>query len=633
MEITFDRRTVSECLQQSFVLPTYQRDYKWEHKHLRELLSDIQEAFFLSYKPNHGRTEVKKYPPYFLGTIITTPGETGAKSIVDGQQRITSLAMLVAYFNKISKINPALEISDIEPLLRKKIYGQFAFNIDFDEPRAKLFNLLAEPNDAIKSDEDFDDAVETIPKLDVGSKRIYELYTLIGTFLDSALDDTAKPYFVDYLTQRVYLFEIGVPGEQDGHKVFVTMNDRGLKLGPIDLLKGYLLSSIEDDSRNKIAHTKWNECIRSLRELGSDEDSAFFKTWLRAKFAGSIRGKNKGDKPGDFENIGDGYHRWVAENKDILGLVNSDDYFNLATTTIPFYVELYIKIKKAEKQFDEHFSHVYFNGARDFTLQTMAILAAVTQGDTASDSDKKIRAISYYLDYFATARTINGKENTYDNVRDPVFVFSRSIREKSIKELKSLIEIGMDKLEDKIEAVEKVNFNSHKRQDLLQILARVGHYLEDGAEQTNRVGYANYIDRSRGTKTFDVEHVLPKKPKEALADLGSNNDFASEEDFLNARDCIGGLILLPRGKNRSLKDALYSKKLAKYASENILAQSLCESFYENNPQWQEFIDSAKLDTKPISVFNKSSINQRHAFYLKVASAIWGKAAFAKTLEP
>lgn len=584
MEITFDRRTVSECLQQSFVLPTYQRDYKWEHKHLRELLTDIQEAFFLSYKPSHGRTEVKKYPPYFLGTIITTPAETGAKSIVDGQQRITSLAMLIAYFNKISKVNPALEISDIEPLLRKKIYGQFAFNIAFDVPRAKLFNLLAEPNDAIKSDEDFDDAVETIPQLDVGSKRIYELYTLIGSFLDSALDDAAKSYFVDYLTQRVYLFEIGVPGEQDGHKVFVTMNDRGLKLGPIDLLKGYLLSSVEDDSRNKIAHAKWNECIRSLRELGGDEDSAFFKTWLRARYAGSIRGKNKGDQPGDFENIGDGYHRWVADNKAVLGLANSDDHFNLVTTTIPFYVDLYIKIKQAERQFDEHFSHVFFNSTRDFTLQTMAMLSAVKQGDTASDTDKKIRAISYYLDYFATARTINGKENTYDNVRDPVFSFSRAVREKSIAELKSLIENTMDKLEDKIEAIQDTNFNNLKRQDLLQILARVGHFLEDGAEQTNRVGYANYIDRRRGTKTFDVEHVLPNKPTEALADLDKSNDFPTEKDYLKARDNIGGLILLPRGKNRSLKDALYSKKLSKYASENILAQSLCESFYENNPQ-------------------------------------------------
>ncbi|MDP4027714.1 MAG: DUF262 domain-containing protein [Gallionella sp.] len=522
MEITFDRRTVSECLQQSFALPTYQRDYKWEHKHLRELLSDIQEAFFVSYKSTHGRTEVKKYPPYFLGTIITTPGETGAKSIVDGQQRITSLAMLVAYFNKLSKTAPALEISDIEPLLRKKIYGQFAFNIGFDDPRAQLFNLLAEPNDKISSDEDFDDAVEVIPQLDVGSKRIYELYTLIDTFLDSALDDAAKPYFVDYLTQRVYLFEIGVPGEQDGHKVFVTMNDRGLKLSPIDLLKGYLLSAIEDDSRNKIAHTKWNECIRTLRELGSDEDSAFFKTWLRAKYAGSIRGKEKGDKPGDFENIGDGYHRWVADNKDRLGLNNSDDYFNLVTSTIPFFVELYIKIKKAEKQFDEHFSHVYFNGSRDLTLQTMVIAATVKQDDTASDADKKIRAISYYLDYFAAARTINGKENTYDNIRDLVFNIARSVRDKPIADIQVLIEGWIDKFEEKIDTIGNVNFNDLKRQDLLQILARVGHYLEDGAEQTNRVSFPNYIDRRRGTKTFDVEHVLPNKPKEAMADLGAN---------------------------------------------------------------------------------------------------------------
>ena len=67
MQITFDRKTVNTCLQQKFKLPTYQRDYKWEPKHLQELLTDIQEAFLASWKPEHGRKDVLGYDQYFLG--------------------------------------------------------------------------------------------------------------------------------------------------------------------------------------------------------------------------------------------------------------------------------------------------------------------------------------------------------------------------------------------------------------------------------------------------------------------------------------------------------------------------------------------------------------------------------------
>lgn len=48
MQITFDRKTVNECLRQKFSLPTFQRDYKWELKHLTDLLTDIRESFAAS---------------------------------------------------------------------------------------------------------------------------------------------------------------------------------------------------------------------------------------------------------------------------------------------------------------------------------------------------------------------------------------------------------------------------------------------------------------------------------------------------------------------------------------------------------------------------------------------------------
>ena len=147
MQITFDRRKVTECLQQKFVLPTYQRDYKWEPKHLQELLADIQEAFLASWKSVHGRADVLGYPPYFLGTIITTQVEQGAKAIVDGQQRITTLALVMTFVHRASKRTPPTEISPVDQLIRRKVAGRSEFNLDMDEARRKFFELLVDGPD------------------------------------------------------------------------------------------------------------------------------------------------------------------------------------------------------------------------------------------------------------------------------------------------------------------------------------------------------------------------------------------------------------------------------------------------------------------------------------------------------
>jgi hypothetical protein len=387
MQITFDRKTVNTCLQQRFVLPTYQRDYKWELKHLQDLLNDIQEAFLYARKPTDGRREVLDYEPYFLGTIIATPFEQGGKAIVDGQQRITTLTLLLAYAHRIARNNEDLRISPVEQAIRRRVAGVSEFNLKLDAARKRLFELLL---DGPEDPEDLASEVDSIEGTDAGTLQLWNLFQQFDSLISPDISNEGLlPHFFDYLTECVYLFEIGVPREQDGHKVFVTMNDRGLKLSPIDLLKGFLLSSIPNDQSNRAAHTSWTGSLRALRELGSDEDSAFFKTWIRAKYANTMRGKRGGEAPGDFEIVGDSYHRWMMDNKDTLALHDSDDFSNLVTGTIPYFVGLYCQIKSAEENFTPSMPHVFYNGARGLTVQAMVILSAIRHNDPTITANKK----------------------------------------------------------------------------------------------------------------------------------------------------------------------------------------------------------------------------------------------------
>jgi hypothetical protein len=621
MEISSDRRTVHQCLEQRFSLPTYQREYKWELKHFQDLLQDILEAFYAEYSSEHGRSAVANYSRYFLGTIITTSAQAGQRTIVDGQQRITTLALIITYFIRLSKKHPELAISEISSLLRRNVFGKNEFNISFDSARKALFELLIDYH-ANEGDESLDAKVDSIPGLDDGSRRIYQLFLHTPALLGE-LKFEQVPYFVDYLTQCVNLFEISVPGEQDGHKVFVTMNDRGLKLSPIDLLKGYLLSSIQDDAQNIQAHEAWKTNLTKLREFGSDEDSTFLKTWLRAQYGDSIRGKQKGAVPGDFEIIGDAYHRWVVDNRSKLGLRNSDDFYQLLTTTLPEFVEQYLAVKRAEREMTPEFPSIFYNGARDLTLQSMLALSAICPGDSADEAKKKIKLVAHFLDCYATHRLIKRQDNTYNNLRDPLFDITKQIRRKSSNELGAILHA---KLLEAVGAnpisISEMHYAMHDAGDILHALARIADFLEVEFEETNKVGFAAYVQRGKGNATFDVEHVLSNNIASIRTDLATNYDFASDPEFYRDRNKLGGLILLSRGRNRSLKDELYSHKISVYATESILGQTLTTSYYTNNPRVNVKLQENGLPLHAINIFNGSSIQDRSALYDAIGSKIW-----------
>jgi uncharacterized protein with ParB-like and HNH nuclease domain len=94
-------QSIKTCFQSRYSLPYFQREYKWEPRHFAELINDIQEAFLLSFDPTHGRMEVASYPPYFLGSIITSVEAGGKKPLIDGQQRLTSTFLLLAFLERM----------------------------------------------------------------------------------------------------------------------------------------------------------------------------------------------------------------------------------------------------------------------------------------------------------------------------------------------------------------------------------------------------------------------------------------------------------------------------------------------------------------------------------------------------
>src|SRR5687767_1433523 len=91
----------------------FQREYKWQFKHIEQLIIDLEASFLSNYNEGDERDAVANYNSYYLGPILISEKGTH-RSIVDGQQRLTSFTLLLIYINNLQKNNNDKE--DLESL-------------------------------------------------------------------------------------------------------------------------------------------------------------------------------------------------------------------------------------------------------------------------------------------------------------------------------------------------------------------------------------------------------------------------------------------------------------------------------------------------------------------------------------
>src|SRR3954463_1852276 len=138
-EIDGKGRTVRELLaSRKYSIDYYQREYKWQRKQVAELLEDLAAKFLDSYEPGHERSAVAAYGHYFLGSIVISDKD-GQKFIIDGQQRLTTLTLLLIFLHhQLEEVEQKGQIAD---LVFSQKYGKRSFNLDVQE-RADCMDAL-----------------------------------------------------------------------------------------------------------------------------------------------------------------------------------------------------------------------------------------------------------------------------------------------------------------------------------------------------------------------------------------------------------------------------------------------------------------------------------------------------------
>jgi len=392
------------------------------------------------------------------------------------------------------------------------------------------------------------------------------------------------------------------------------MNDRGLSLTPTEMLKGYLLSKIEDAKQKDYCNSLWKKRVEKLNQINKEEEADFIKAWLRSQHAQSIRERKRGAEPKDFDRIGTEFHRWVRDNESSLGLNKQIGFIQFIESDFDFYSKCYESIRKAANKYTEGMEHIFYNAQIGFTQQYQVLLAPITKNDQEEIIQNKLRSVAIYLDIFLNRRMWNYRDNGYSTLSYNMFQLMLSIRSKPLDELKNILYQRIkDEKETFTNSRESFHLHGMNRKHIKHILARMIDYIERQSGLPS--DYLKYVT-SRGKKKCEVEHIWANHPEQ------HRDEFEHNSDFDKHRDLIGGLLLLPKQFNASYGDLLYEQKLEHYHGQNILAKSLHSKAYDHNPGFTRFIEASGLSFKSYTEFKKDNLLERQKLYEQLAEKVW-----------
>src|SRR5690606_15263867 len=204
-----------------------------------------------------------KYPWYYLNTYVTNKVD-GKVFIVDGQQRLTTLSLILLKLLHMAKHYDSMAVKWID----SKISGQSGFETHFwlnHEAHRATQQALYDNNP---------NAADT--STGITAVNMLANYQIISRWIDKELPSKHKlETFVFYFLRRLVLINLTVE-QTDVPMVFVVINDRGVQLKPYEVIKGKLLGQIDKSLLNSKSYNQlWEDKIRAINKFDTDEADRF----------------------------------------------------------------------------------------------------------------------------------------------------------------------------------------------------------------------------------------------------------------------------------------------------------------------------------------------------------------------
>ncbi len=232
-KLNVDQKTISDLLsdkRSDFLIPDYQRPYAWNEEQCQALWDDI---FVFSF-PNNDYEAFDDNDEYFLGSIVTFKNENGKSEVIDGQQRLTTLMLILrAFYDKFANMqdtNSKLTRERIEKCIWKtNTFGSA------DKTTLKIDSEVATDNDK----EEFLELLRTGEVKQNSKSQYVNNYKFFQVKIDEFLQGYASyfPYLPARILGNCILLPIEAESQDTALRIFSTLNDRGLPLSDADIFK------------------------------------------------------------------------------------------------------------------------------------------------------------------------------------------------------------------------------------------------------------------------------------------------------------------------------------------------------------------------------------------------------------
>lgn len=276
---------------EQFLIPAYQRRYAWGQRQQRELFDDIR---LLPAADAH-----------LLGTVLLLsdthkPGVNHLE-LVDGQQRVTTLTILMRVLaRRYEKDGDKEAAQELEKLLHCRGIDRKT------QPKLHLGDL---------DHSDYAAIMDSMDVSEVDNERLKGAHLNFTAWVEQLKTDELNEFF-HKLLNNASIIRLDVGAAKDAYKLFETINNRGLRLKPTDIIKNFLLghaSSLSQATLDKVKDD-WRKLIVALDGLDSDD---FFRQWLAGKLHRKV---SKTKLVGDFKGY---YLRSVVEAESMTEFLSS----------------------------------------------------------------------------------------------------------------------------------------------------------------------------------------------------------------------------------------------------------------------------------------------------------------------
>lgn len=595
--------SIEEAFRECFyIVPDYQREYVWTDKEVHQLLEDIGEQI------DAGTTR-----EYFIGTVLVSPTEQkNHYEVIDGQQRLTTFFLLLCALKHLFQGEPQRQMisglistsyvdSDGEVRTTLKLEPRYE---SAGEVMAKLVELDAEPQ-TVRA------GIQSAGITSFGSlENLVNAYSTLYRYLKDNYDDTAKlKKYWGYLANNVVFIQISTD-VSSALKIFETINERGVGLNPMDLLKNLLFTQVKQTQFTQLKD-EWKKITKPL-EKEKEKPLRFLRYFLMANY---VIKNERGDAVVREDEI---YDWFIAKDNAALC-----DYAGK-----PFEF-----VRKVIRNVEHYLA--FANGLGNDGKPSLAM-----------DSLKRLAGGAFSLHYVLLLAAANFPKPLFDHFVAQLesFLFYYIFTKTPTKDLERSFSQWADELRAIAETTDpvkqKVQLNTFVADRFEKNMAGKSQELADALKRFTLYSMQQYRTRYllarltqhvemafSGLKTpgslepftkLEIEHILPDNPKAELrATWAEENPNAVYDDYKNR---LGNLTLLEKPINIVAGNDFYKAKQAEYGkSGNYLTRSLV-ALTEVGQNTSISRINAKLEAFP--AWNAASIEKRHALLIALAQEVW-----------